>query len=70
VPAVTAGRAETQSPTLRVDAATAVSAVILVVADQVTAVWSVRVCTCIVEPWTAAISPFAPGTRPPKPPCP
>ncbi len=56
-------RTVTHDPTVT-SARVAVATLVNVVAPvHVTAVWSVRVCTCIVDPLTAAMSPVTPGCR-------
>ena len=65
------GIAITQAPTVTAEAATFFSALKLVEAFQVTAVWESELCTCAVLPETAATLPDAPGKRPwPWPLCP
>jgi hypothetical protein len=53
----------THVPTVTSLSAALATVVNVVVSFHDTAVWSVRVWTCIVEPLTAAMSPFTPGCR-------
>jgi hypothetical protein len=63
VPDVAGSRTVTQEPTVTSVSAAVATVVNLVASVHETAVWSVRVWTCIVEPLTAAMSPLTPGCR-------